>query len=124
MFLKNNFNLFKFLILTLINWCIAICLIGAELSLVVTILFLGFISNQLLLLYGVNQVTLRNNNTSAFKLIIIFIGKFLILAGSVVYALSCLEDSAMYALIFYIFQLIILVISIKRIPKKVKDKIL
>lgn len=121
MFLKNNFDAIKFSLLTILHIAIAFYIFDFQNIEIITFLFIGFISNQLLLIYGVSQLTNSKAQPSASKLIGIFIGKFIILALAITCALQNLGKNSGYALIFYIFQLIILVISIKRNTKKIKD---
>lgn len=117
MFLKNKFEFIKFSILTLTNFTACIMLIGLERIEIITTLFIGFITNQILLLYGVSLLTQSEVKASVIKLLSIFIGKFIVLAIALICALQNLEKNSGYALIIYIFQLIILVISIKRNTK-------
>ena len=120
MSLKENLKSNRYIILTTINLLAANLVLGSTNLVPMIILFIGIIANQLLLLIGVKKLTTASSETSSFKIFLIFIAKFAVLVFTMIYALHMLNNKAFYCLLFYIFQLIILVISIKRIPKKLR----
>lgn len=118
--LKENLKIKQYILLTTTNMIGAYLLLGGTKLFPIIVLFFGIIMNQTLLVIGVEKLTAPSKITSSFKLSLIFLAKFGILVLTMIYALHSLPDKAIYCLLFYIFQLIILVISIKRIAKKLR----
>ena len=121
MLLKENLKIKLYLVLTIINILCANYIIGSSNVVPILTLFVGFVLNQLLLLYGVKKLTTPSLPSSSIKILIIFVLKFSVLVATMIYALHSIPGQGAYCLLFYIFQLIILVISIKRIPKKLRN---
>jgi hypothetical protein len=119
--LKENLKINQFIALTLANYGFACYLVGVEYSFHLSVLFIGFFVNQVFLLLGVNNILNSGEKKRTKRTMFMFVGKFFVLVGVIVYALQNMNEKALYSLLFYIFQLIILIISIKRIPKKIKE---
>jgi hypothetical protein len=74
--------------------------------------------NQLFLFIVIGDMTEVRKNTSIIPTPLLAVLKFLILIAACCYAAAKLEDKLLILLEMYIFQLIILVISTKRVVKK------
>lgn len=104
----------KYLFGTILNVLIAIALFKIKDYSVLSILLIGIILNQWMLIMGL--FTMLSDKPS-FKSAIYFLMKFIILVSTIIYAMQKMPNNIVFITVFYIFQLIILVLSIKRIGK-------
>ena len=107
----KKINLSKYLIGTIFNILLSIKLIGIEHVQILSVFFMGVIINHLFLVLG----SLNMFSTLAKKrAAIYFLGKFIIIVLIMVFAMRNLPENIILLTLFYIIQLIILVLSIKR----------
>ena len=102
-------NLKLYTPLSIINFLLLLYVIGTEFVIQVIIFFLGILLNQYMLLRGVQSILSENQKKSYFLIIKLFI---LILVF--IFAGYTMQKHLMILTFSYIFQLIILVLSIKR----------
>lgn len=113
LFKKINFKLY--FLLTACNLLISYFLLEEPYHFILVVLFLAFLVNQFLLFYVVQN--LIGPNEDRYKRTMAFLGKFLSLGLVFVYIVINYPNKILLFLIIYIFQLIILIISNKRITK-------
>lgn len=114
MLLRKKIKISQYVIGTLINFSGALYFLGLENWKTLGILFLGFIANQLFLTMA---LLLMFSGKAKKRAALYFVLKFILLAAVMVFAMSKMPENVLFITLFYIFQLIILVISIKRITK-------
>jgi hypothetical protein len=112
--LNNKIKTTKYLIGTLINYTLALYFLGFDNYIITTSLFLGFIFNQIFLTLGLLEMF---SDKPKKRSAIYFLLKFILLAIVMVVAMLKMPENIAIITGFYIFQLIILVLSIKRNTK-------
>lgn len=106
-------NWYLYSILAIFNYSTLIYVIGASEVINITIFFSGILFNQIMLLRGVSA-TLAGEQKKSFLLVL----KFFILILVFIFANYKLDKYILFLTLSYIFQLIILVLSIKRDKEK------
>jgi hypothetical protein len=112
--LRKKIQINKYVLGTLINYSAGLYFLKIENYIIITVLFIGFISNQLFLALGLGNMF---SDKPEKRATLYFILKFLILVIVMIVAMSKMPQNIALITGFYIFQLIILVLSIKRITK-------
>lgn len=118
MSLKEKISINKYLLGTIVNGII-IFLYGAktkyELKIMLLLLMVSMV-NQLMLMLGVNLLlfTDPSEKRKNLKIFGLLIGKSVILGGGFYVALQNIPAKMLHCVVIYIFQLIILTLSIKR----------
>ena len=112
MHLRKKIKINKYLFGTVLNFSFALYVL--KMNMEVAILFLGFILNQIFLTMALQLMFSGEANKRASLYLVL---KFMVLAGVMIYAMSKMPEKNLLITLFYIFQLIILVISIKRNTK-------
>lgn len=95
--------------LAVLNFAALLYVIGTSSILLISAFFIGILLNQYMLLRGVQSITGENQKKSYFLVL-----KFFILIGVFVFAMFTMPKHLLILTFSYIFQLIILVLSIKR----------
>jgi len=98
---------------TLLNILLSLYLIGTNELIYVLIFFIGILINQWMLLQGVGSMMSEKQNKSMLLVL-----KMFVLILIFIFAMIYLEEYVLFLTISYIFQLIILVLSIKRYKEK------
>lgn len=116
--LKNKINLKWYVIGTLVNYCAAIYFLGIEnIERVAFFLLLLLLNQYFLFLFGVTLLRIEKLRF-AIPPFVLGLLKFAFLILAFLYGFKYMEKQVLFLLVYYIFQLIILVISIKRVIKK------
>jgi uncharacterized membrane protein len=102
-------NLILYSILAIFNFSSLLYVIGTEHIVDISIFFAGLLVNQIMLLCGTKAV-LNGEQNKSFLLVL----KFFILILVFIFAVYKLDKYILFLTFSYIFQLIILVLSIKR----------
>ena len=116
--IKNSFHLLILIPLTLLNFSAVIYFFDSSQLLVMIAYFLAILLNQVFLLIVVYDMTGMVQNQSIISTGVMALAKFLILAFGILFAVHYIPQQVHIIVGIYIFQLIILVISTKRIVKK------
>jgi hypothetical protein len=116
--IRNSLKLKVLIPLTVLNLSQVPVLFEKPEWYIVLIFMLSVYLNQLFLFIVIGDMTGVRQNHSRFPTGLLAISKFLILIVAFCYAAYKLEDKLLILLEMYIFQLIILVLSTKRIVKK------
>jgi hypothetical protein len=112
--LRKKIQISKYLIGTLINYSAGLYFLKVENYILITALFFGFVCNQIFLGLGLtNMFSDKPNKRGALY----FVLKFVVLAIVMIVAMNKIPGNIALITGFYIFQLIILVLSIKRNTK-------
>lgn len=99
--------------LTLINFILSLYLIGTNQMIYILVFYTGVLLNQWMLVQGVRSMMSDQQNKS-----ILLIVKMMILILIFIFAMIFMKDFVLFLTISYIFQLIILILSIKRYKDK------
>jgi|SaaInlStandDraft_5_1057022.scaffolds.fasta_scaffold50302_3 hypothetical protein len=119
--IKNKLNLKRYAIGTIANISIVFLVFGSE-NLLVGLLFLTcVVLNQFILAVIVADATGIETNTSIVPVPLLAGLKLFLLIGAFYFAMSNTVGKELFLILIYIFQLINLVLSIKRVVKKIKD---
>lgn len=121
--LKKQISFTRYAILTFIHLVAAFYYFGKDNELTLTVIFLAFIVNQLFLIFVVKGAVLDDaESRDNVKIFGFFILKFVALIGGIYYGFEHFVGQKLIIIGNYIFQLIILTLSIKRYSKKIKEK--
>ncbi len=115
--IKNNFHVFRYTIFSLINICFLIYFFGLHQLANIFSFYICLILNQYFLIIGLADL-LEISKNSVFPSWLSLMLKLLILIFAFWWGMKKLPGSIVFLIGSYIFQLIILVISTKRIVKK------
>ena len=120
--LKNQISFLRYAILTFVHIIVTFYYFGVGNELVLSILFISFFLNHLFLVLVVKGAVLDDaEHRDNAKIFIFFIMKFLVLIGGIYYGYEYFKGQKLIIIGNYIFQLIILTLSIKRNSKKIKE---
>ncbi len=97
------------------NYACLVYLAGLDQALKLLPFYAGVLLNQFFLIKGVGGMLLSQKRSGLLIL------KFLVLVAAFGYVFYALPKSLIFCVLSYIFQLIILALSIKRENKKIKD---
>jgi hypothetical protein len=114
--MKIKTNILLYSLLTLINLATCFYFVGFGNTGTIIILFVMFILNHYLLVDG--AIALLDDNGNKIKGLIYLLGKFFVLIFAFWFAMRNANDFIYIFIASYIFQLIILSISIKSDTKK------
>lgn len=117
--LKNSVKLTTYIGLTLISYIIAIYKI--QNSLVVSLFYLGIILNQYFLYKYCLFFLGVTENKGKIPTFLYGLMKLVVLVISFVFAMQSVKNIELFLIFIYIFQLIILVLSIKTDILKIKE---
>lgn len=106
-------NWYLYSILAILNYSTLMYVIGTSEVVNISIFFGGILLNQIMLLRGVSA-TFAGEQSKSFLLVL----KFFILILVFIFAVYKLDKYILFLTLSYIFQLIILVLSIKRDKEK------
>ncbi len=121
--LKNQISFKRYAILTLLHIVASFYYFGKNNELTLSIVFLAFIINQLCLIFVVKGAVLDDaESRDNVKIFGFFIFKFVALIWGIYYGFENFKGQKLIIIGNYIFQLIILTLSIKRYSKKIKEK--
>lgn len=116
--IKNSFHLKILIPLTLINLSSVYFFIDPAQRVLMVAYFMAILLNQIFLLIIVADMTGIASNHTLLPTWLMALAKFLILAFGILVAVHYIPEKVHIIIGIYIFQLIILVISTKRIVKK------
>lgn len=116
--LKNSLYLGRFTILCSLNYILLLSFFNAADYLFISLFYGAILLNHYFLFSVVAAMTGIQTKRSIFPIWLQAILKFLLLIGAILSAMHKFEDKVHIIVGIYIFQLIILVISTKRIVKK------
>jgi hypothetical protein len=120
--LKNQISFIRYAILTAIHIVASFYYFGKNNELVLSVVFGAFLVNQISLIYVVKGVVLDSaEERSNLRIFLLFALKFLTLAFGVLYGFENFAGNKLIIIGNYIFQLIILALSIKRYSKNIKE---
>lgn len=119
--IKNNIHLKRYLLGSTINLLLFSLMFELLEFLTVLYFFFGIFLNQYLLIIIVADITGIGKNKTFLPTYLLTILKLLVLLGIMAYAMTNTSKKEHFLVGIYIFQLIILAISTKRIVKKNKD---
>lgn len=109
--MKKEINLLPYSALTIVNMAVCSYFLNFELAHIIVILFASFVLNQYMLVVGIRN--LLDDDGQKTKSIIFLSGKIFILVGGFWFASRYAEEHIIIFVTNYIFQLLILGISIK-----------
>ncbi|MCT4642466.1 MAG: hypothetical protein N4A33_09230 [Bacteriovoracaceae bacterium] len=117
--LKNQISFARYTVFTLAHIGASFYYFGKNNYLTLSVLFASFLVNQISLIVMIKKMLFvdsdQRDNTGIF---ILFLIKFLTLVGGIYYGMQFFHGNKLIIIGNYIFQLIILVLSIKRYSKK------
>ena len=120
--IRNKIYIKKYVLGTFLNFFCSTLGLGINNLSVIIIFFLCLVLNQFFLIaFGAKSLGL-DKGSIFLPTPVLVIGKLLLLAFAFNFALIKLGNMVAFLVISYIFQLIILAISTKRIVKNIKDK--
>jgi len=101
-----------YIVLSVLNFLALAYFTGLEYPLQISVFYFGILINQIFLVLGVKA--LAKSQKKSFLLVV----KFFVLAAVFVFAMKTMPDHLILCTLTYIFQLIILTLSIKSDSKK------
>lgn len=120
--LKKQISFTRYAILTFIHLVATFYYFGSGNELVLSILFISFFLNHLFLVLVVKGAVLDDaEQRDNVKIFMFFMLKFVVLIGGIYYGYENFKGQKLIIIGNYIFQLIILTLSIKRYSKKIKE---
>jgi hypothetical protein len=120
--LKKQISFTRYAILTFIHLVPTFYYFGKGNELVLSILFISFFLNHLFLVLVVKGAVLDDAaQRDNVKIFLFFMLKFVVLIGGIYYGYENFKGQKLIIIGNYIFQLIILTLSIKRYSKKIKE---
>ncbi|MBD66948.1 MAG: hypothetical protein CME62_17225 [Halobacteriovoraceae bacterium] len=114
----DGFYFPRYILASLANWCFLIIFCGTEELLTTFLFLLCIVFNQLCLAIVIADMIELAPNKTIFPTWLLALLKFLILIAAFIFGLFYLEKYVIFLLLSYLFQLIILVLSTKRVVKK------
>ncbi len=121
MSLTKKINSLLYLIGTSVNFYISIKLMGEQYAQHLALFFLGIVINHLFLYKGIQRlldISKKSKKTSLY-----LVAKSIVLMGIFFYVYQTMPEKILLCTLVYIFQLIILVLSIKKVAYKIKDNV-
>lgn len=119
--LKKQISFTRYAILTFIHLVATFYYFGSSNELVLSIMFISFFLNHLFLILVVKGAVLDDaEHRDNVKIFLFFMLKFVVLIGGIYYGFENFRGQKLIIIGNYIFQLIILTLSIKRYSKKIK----
>ncbi len=116
--IKSQISFTRYGILTFLHIIGMFYYFGAGNEIVLSVCFLAYITNQLFLVVAMHKLIFTPSDERDNMLIfILFMSKVLILAAGVWYGVENFKGDQLIIIGNYIFQLIILTLSIKRLGK-------
>lgn len=117
MYLKDRINIKRYLFASVFNGLVitGISADSFEENIYLLLVLIGSVLNQLLLVYSVNSLFIKNQRVNNFKILCFMVLKSVILGAVFYIAVQKIPHKLLNSVLIYIFQLIILSLSIKRI---------
>ena len=107
---------------TLTNYSLATYLVGLEKWLSVLVFFVGIMANHIFLVKGIAiLLDVSDGPKKSKRTAVYLVAKSMVLIAIFIYILQVMPEKIIICTLVYIFQLIILVLSIKKIAYKIKD---
>lgn len=119
--LKNQISFLRYIVLTVIHIALSFYYFGDENEFIYLVLFSTFIVNQAFLVFVVKSVVFdKPEDRDNLVILLFFALKFIVLIAGILYGFEYFKGQKLIIIGNYIFQLIILTLSIKRYSKKIK----
>ena len=117
--IKDQISITRYAIITFIHLLITFYYFGEGNELVLTVCFSSYFANHIFLFVAMHKLIFTpSDERDNTMILILFSSKLLILAAGVWYGVENFIGNELIIIGNYIFQLIILVLSIKRLSKK------